>query len=70
MMILYFYHNLSYICYWLSHDNELRDILPLIAFSTTDGILISVNNSNFTPVVFKAACHSKRAKRNFAGSNS
>ena len=68
--MFYFYHNLSYICYWLSHNNELHDILPLIPFSTSDDILISVNNFNFTPVVFKAACHAKRAKRNFEGSNS
>ena len=69
-MILYFYHNLSNICYSLSHNNELHDILPLIPFSTTGDILISVNNSNFTTVVFKAACHAKRAKRKFAGSYS
>ena len=30
---------------------------PLIHFSTFDNILMSVNNSNFTFIFLKAACH-------------
>ena len=32
-------------------------IPPLILFSTINYILISINDSNFTPVIFKQACH-------------
>ena len=63
MMILYFYHNLSYIYYALH-------IPPLMSFSTINNISMSVNSSNFTSVFFKAACHANPgAERNFAGSN-
>ena len=45
-------------------------ILPLMPFSTTDSISLSVNNSYFTSVLFKAACHANLgAERNIAGSN-
>ena len=33
------------------------NIPPLIPFSTVISISISVNNSNFTLVLFKQACH-------------
>ena len=32
-------------------------IPPLIPFSTINNISILVNNSNYTPVFFKQACH-------------
>ena len=32
-------------------------IPPLILFSTINYILISITDSNFTPVIFKQACH-------------
>ena len=38
-------------------------------FSTINSISISVNNSNFTSVFFKAACHANPgAEGNFTGS--
>ena len=47
----------------------LHDILPLMPFSTINSISISVNNSNFISVIFKAACHAKPgAGRNFTAS--
>ena len=45
-------------------------ILPLMPFPTTDSISVSVNNSYFTSVLFKAACHANPgAERNIAESN-
>ena len=45
-------------------------IPPLIRYSTINSISISVNNSNFTSVFFKAACYvNPGAQRNFVGSN-
>ena len=41
-----------------------------ITYSSSNSISMSVNNSNFTSVFFKASCHSNQgAERNFAGSN-
>ena len=49
-----------------------RLIIPLlIPFSAINNISLSVKRSNFTLVVFKAACHANSgAERNFAGSSS
>ena len=67
-MIFYFCHNLSCILLVFAYD-VLRYIPPLIAFSTIDSISISVNNSSFTFVILKAACHTNPgAERHFAGS--
>ena len=42
---------------------------PLIFYSTINSISTSVNDSNFTSVFFKAACHGNPgAERNFPGS--
>ena len=44
-------------------------IPPLMLFSTFNSISISVNNSNFTSVFFKAACYANAgAEINFTGS--
>ena len=62
MMILYFYHNLSYICYYLLHIDELHGIFAY-------QYIKSVNSSNFTSVFFKAGCHAyPGAEINFTGS--
>ena len=46
-------------------------VLPLIPFSTTNNISISVNNSNFTPAFFKQACYANPgADKKWAESNS
>ena len=46
-------------------------IPPLIPYSTINTILMSVSNSNFTSVSFKAACHANpAAEKGLAGSNS
>ena len=47
-----------------------RHIPPLIHFSTFNNISMSVNDSNFALVFFKAACHANtEAERKFIGSN-
>ena len=47
----------------------MRHITPLIQFSTINNISTSVNNSNFSSVFLKTACHDNPgAERNFAGS--
>ena len=40
---------------------------PLIPYSTINNISLSVNDSNFTSVFFKAACH-PLGEGNFTGS--
>ena len=61
MAILYFFYNLSCICYYLLH------IPPLIPFSTINNILISVKSYNFTLVLFRATCHGNSgAEKKFA----
>ena len=45
-------------------------IPPLVPFSTINSISISVNNSNFTFVFFKHACHANAgADKKWAGSS-
>ena len=56
MMTPCFYHNVSCIFYFLLPVDE-EHFPPLIHFSTFDNILMSANNSNFTFILLKAACH-------------
>ena len=70
-MILYFYHNLSYTCYYLLHIDDLHDIfllpdiLTYTSFFKHSHHTISVNDSNFTSVFLKAACHPNPTDKKF-----
>ena len=60
----FIYLLLAFAYWWIAWHTS-----PLIPFSTINSISISINNSDFTSVLFKAACHANPgAERNFVGS--
>ena len=68
-LFFYFYRYHSDIYYWLLHTMDCVAYSTSNTFSTTSNISMSFNESNSTPLFFKATCQAKPgAEINFTGS--